>query len=132
MGEADKLEIHQACYSSQTFYDSRTTQTEPFEESFKKQHEKLDTEEGESNEEEEKFTTSSEKSEQDSESDTSTEDEEESNITQTLEVHHSMIETTHDEEIHQNLKMIHQKMKMWPKCKHLKTMESKTYKKANS
>ena len=69
----------------------------PFEEIFKKQHEILDTEEGESNEEEEESTTSSEKSEQDSESDTSTEDEEESNITQTLQAHH-VNQTTHDEE----------------------------------
>ena len=39
------------------------------------------------------------KSEQDSESDTSTEDEQESNITETLQVHHAMNETTtHDEE----------------------------------
>ena len=65
---------------------------------LKIQHEKVDPEEGESNEEEEKSTKSSEKSEQDSESDTSTEDEEESNITQTLQVHHGMNETTHDEE----------------------------------
>ena len=49
----------------------------PFKEIFKIQHEKLDTEEGESNEEENESTTSSEKSEQDSESDTSTEDEQE-------------------------------------------------------
>ena len=48
-----------------------------FEESFKNQHEKVDTEQGESNEEEEKSTTSSENSEQDSESDKTTEDEEE-------------------------------------------------------
>ena len=70
----------------------------PFEEIIKNGHEKLDTEEGESNEEEEESTTSSEKSEQDSESDTSTEDEEETNTTQTLQVHHSINETTHDEE----------------------------------
>ena len=37
----------------------------PFIEIFKKQHEKLDTEEGESNEQEEESTKSSEKSEQD-------------------------------------------------------------------
>ena len=49
----------------------------PFEASFKIQHEKVDTEEGESNEEEVKSTTSSNKSEQNSESDTTTEDEEE-------------------------------------------------------
>ena len=42
----------------------------PFKENIKVRHEKLDSEEGESNEEEEKFTTSSEMSEQDSESDT--------------------------------------------------------------
>ena len=59
---------------------------------------KLDTEEGESNEEEEESTTSSEKSEQDSESDTSTEDEQETNTTETLQVNHGMNETTHDEE----------------------------------
>ena len=57
----------------------------PFEESFKVQHEKLDTEEGESNEEE--STTSSEKSEQNSKSDISTEDEQETNTTETLQVH---------------------------------------------
>ena len=38
----------------------------PFEEIFKNQHEKVDMEEGESNEEEHKSTTSSDKSEQDS------------------------------------------------------------------
>ena len=70
----------------------------PFEEIINKQHEKLDTKEGELNEEEEESTTSSEKSEPSSESDTSTEDEEETNTTQTLQVHHSMNETTHDEE----------------------------------
>ena len=71
----------------------------PFEEIFKIQHEKLDTEKGESNEEENKSTTSSEKSEQDSESDTSTKDEQETNTTETLQVHHGMNETiTHDEE----------------------------------
>ena len=51
----------------------------PFEETFKNQHKKVDTEEGESNGEEEKSTTSSEKSEQDSKSDINTEDEEEPN-----------------------------------------------------
>ena len=45
----------------------------PFEEIFKKQHENLGTEEGESDEEENESTTSSEKSEQDSESGSSTE-----------------------------------------------------------
>ena len=70
----------------------------PFEEIIKKQHENLDTEKGSQNEEEKESTLSSEKSEQDSESDTSIEDEEESNITQILQVHHGMNETTHDEE----------------------------------
>ena len=69
-----------------------------FKEIFKTQYEKLDTEEGESNEEENKSTTSSEKSEQVSESDTSTEDEQGTNTTETLQVHHGMNETTHDEE----------------------------------
>ena len=48
-----------------------------FEEIFKNQHQKVDTEEGESNEEEEKSTTSSDKSEQNSDSDITTEDEQE-------------------------------------------------------
>ena len=52
-------EIDQVSYSSPTSYDSCTTQTETFEEIFKNQHEKVDTEKGESIEEEEKSTTSS-------------------------------------------------------------------------
>ena len=70
----------------------------PFEEIFKTQHEKVDTEEGESNEEEEKYTTSSEMSKQDSKSDATTEDEKEPNTTQTHQVHNVLNETTHDEE----------------------------------
>ena len=70
----------------------------PFEEIFKKQHQKFGTEEGESNEEEQESTTLSEKSEQDCESDTSSEDEEESNTIETPQIHHVMNETTHDEE----------------------------------
>ena len=70
----------------------------PFEEIFKNQHEKVDTEEGESIEEEEKSTTSSEKSEQDSESDITTEDEDETNTTETHQVHNVLNETIHDEE----------------------------------
>ena len=70
----------------------------PFEEIFKNQHEKLDTDEGESNEEDEKSTTSSEESEQDSESGTTTEDEEESNTTQTHQVYNVLNENTHDEQ----------------------------------
>ena len=92
------MEIHQVCYSSQTFYDSEQLKQQPFEEIFKKKHENLDTEEGESNEEEEKSTTSSEKSEQDSESGTSTEHEEESNPTETLQIHNVSNTITHDEE----------------------------------
>ena len=69
-----------------------------FEEIYKNQHEKVDTEEGESNEEEEKSTTSSEKSEQDSESGTTTEDEEEPNITEIHQVHNVLNETTHYEQ----------------------------------
>ena len=82
-----------------------------FKEIFKNQHEKVDTEVGESNGEEEKSTTSSEMSEQDSKSDTTTEDEEEPNTTETHQVYNVLNETTHDEEkMYQKLKMIHQKM----------------------
>ena len=70
----------------------------PFEEIFKNQHGKVDTDEGESIEEEENSTTSSEKSEQDSESDVTTEDEEQPNTTESHQVHHGMNEITHDEE----------------------------------
>ena len=70
----------------------------PFKEIIKKQHEKLDTEEGESNEGDKKSTTSSEKSEQDSESDTSTEIEEESNTTQTHQIHNVLNNIMNDEE----------------------------------
>ena len=70
----------------------------PFEEIFKIQHEKVDTEKGESNEEEEKSTTSSDKSEQDSESDITTVDEDETNTTETHQVHNVLNEAIHDEE----------------------------------
>ena len=70
----------------------------PFEEIFKNQHEKVDTEKGESNEEEQKSTTSSDKSEQNSESDITYEDEEEINATETHQVHNVLNETIHDEE----------------------------------
>ena len=70
----------------------------PFEEIFKNQHEKVDTDEGESIENEEKSTTSSDKLEQDSESDITTEDEEETNTTETHQVHNVLNETIHDEE----------------------------------
>ena len=46
----------------------------PFNKIFKKQHEKLDTEEGESNDKGDEPSTSPEKSEQDSESDTNADD----------------------------------------------------------
>ena len=70
----------------------------PFEEIIKMGHEKLDKEEGESNEDEEESTTSSEISQQDSESDTSTEDEEEPNTTQTFQVHNVLNNSIHDQE----------------------------------
>ena len=71
---------------------------EPFEEIFKNQHEKVDTEKGESIEEDKKLTTSSNKSEQDSESDITTEDEDDTNRTETHQVHNVLNETIHDEE----------------------------------
>ena len=70
----------------------------PFEEIFKNQHQKVDTEKGEPNEAEQKSTTSSDKSEHDSESDITTEDEEETNTTETHQVHNVLNETIHDEE----------------------------------
>ena len=70
----------------------------PFEEIFKNQHKRVDTEKGESNEEEHKSTTSSDKSEQNSESDITYEDEEETNTTETNQVRNVLNETTHDEE----------------------------------
>ena len=70
----------------------------PFEEILKNQHEKANTEVGESNGEEDKSTTSSDKSEQNSESDKTTEDEEEPNTTETHQVHNVLNETIHDEE----------------------------------
>ena len=79
----------------------------PFEEIFKNQHEKVDTEEGVLNEEEEISTTSSDKSELNSESDITTDDEEETNTTETHQVHNVLNETTHDEENVSKLKMIH-------------------------
>ena len=69
-----------------------------YKEIFKFQHEKVDTENGESDEEEEKSTASSEESEQDSESGTTTEDEQETNTTEIYQINHIFNETTHDEE----------------------------------
>ena len=71
---------------------------QPIEEIFKNQHEKVDTEEGELNEEEEKSTTSSDKSGQNSESDITYEDEEETNTNETHQVNNVLNETIHDEE----------------------------------
>ena len=59
---------------------------------------KIDTEEGESNEQEQESTTSSEKLEQDSDSDTSTQDEEASEPTQTFQTHNIVNEKIHDED----------------------------------
>ena len=69
----------------------------PVEEIFKNQHEKVDTDEGESIEEEEKSTTSSDKSEQNSDSDITTEDEEETNTTEMHQVHNVLNKTIHHE-----------------------------------
>ena len=104
----------------------------PFEEIFKNRQEKVDTDEGGSIEEEEKSTTSSDKLEPNSDSDVRYEEEEETNTTETNEVHNILNETTHDEENSSEAKMIHQKMKMSLKCKHMETMGSKTNKKTNS
>ena len=103
----------------------------PFQEIFKNQHEKVDTEEGETNEEE-KSTTSSENSEQGSESDATTEDEDESNTTQTHQVHNVLNETTHDEQNVSETEDDTSDEKMSLKCKHMKTMGSKTNQKRNS
>ena len=70
----------------------------PFKEIFNNQHEKVDTEKGESNEEEHKSTTSLDKSEQNSESDITYEDEEEANSIETNQVNNVLNEPRHDEE----------------------------------
>ena len=103
-----------------------------FEEFFKNQHEKLDTDEGESNEEDHKSTTSSDKSEQDSESDITTEDEQEINTTETHQVHNVLNETTHEEENVSEAEDDISKKKMSQKCKYMKIIGSKTNKKINS
>ena len=102
------------------------TPEQRFEEIFKKQQEKLDTEEGESNKDEEENFTSSDIPEQDSESDTAVDDAEESNITQTLQVHHGMNETAQDEQNSSEAEDDTLEMKMWLKCKHMKRIGSKT------
>ena len=81
----------------------------PFEEIFKNQHEKVDTEEGESNEEEEEFTTSeelieeystsSDMSRQDSTSHINiddSQDEQNTQIPETLQIHDTYNTTMHD------------------------------------
>ena len=82
----------------------------PFEEIFKNQHEKVDTDEGESIEEEEEFTTSgeltedeystfSDMSKQDSESDINnhdTQDEQISHTHETMQIHNTYNSTMHD------------------------------------
>ena len=70
----------------------------PFKEIIKIGHEKLDTEERESNNEEEESITSSGMSNQDSESDTTTNDTEESKPTETLQIHYVCNTTTYDED----------------------------------
>ena len=84
----------------------------PFEEIFNNQHEKLDTDEGESIEEEEKFTTSeeltedeystfSDMSKQDSESDINiddTQDEQNPHTPETLQIHNTYNTTMHEKD----------------------------------
>ena len=67
-----------------------------FEAIIKNGHEKLDTEEWESNQDEEESTTSSDISEQDSESDTDADDTEASEPTQTFQTHNALNNTMHD------------------------------------
>ena len=68
----------------------------PFRENFKKQHKKLDTVGGESNEEQDKSSTSPEMSEQDSESDTAADDTDASEPTQTYHTNQVLNNTVHE------------------------------------
>ena len=70
----------------------------PCKQIIKIEHGKLDTEEGESNQEDEESTTSSEMSDQDSESDTTVDDTEESKPTETLRIHNVCNTRMHDED----------------------------------
>ena len=71
---------------------------EPYESIIKiKQHEKLDTEEGESNKDEQESTTSSDISEEDSTSDTPMETTEASKSTEIQQVHNVLNKTIQDE-----------------------------------
>ena len=103
----------------------------PIKECFENQQEKVDTEKGESIEDEEKSTIYSNKSEQDSESDITTEDQEETTTTEKYQVHNVLNKPYIMKKIYHKLKMIHLKEKMSLKCKHMKTMGSKTNKKRN-
>ena len=87
----------------------------PFEEIFKNQHEKVDTEEGESIKEEEEFTTSeeltedeystfSDMSKQDSESDINVDETQHQEISYT---HELQIHNTYNTTIHDNDDLIH-------------------------
>ena len=69
-----------------------------FEEIFKKQHEKLDAEEGDSNDEGYESSTSPEKSEQDSESDTTADDTDASEPTKTYHTNQVLNSTIHEED----------------------------------
>ena len=69
----------------------------PFKPIIKIGHEKLDTEEGESNTDEEEYNISSEMSEEDSESDTTADDTQESKPTETVQDHNVCNQSTHDE-----------------------------------
>ena len=65
---------------------------------IKIEHEKLDTDEGESSKDEEESTKSTELSEENSTSDTPTEDAEESKPSETPQVPNILNKTTHDED----------------------------------
>ena len=69
----------------------------PIQQITKIEHEKLDTDEGESIKDEEESTPPTELSEENSTSDTATEDTEESKPTATHQVHYVCNKSTHDE-----------------------------------
>ena len=86
MDETNKLEIHYVIHHKHSMTPEQLKQ-KPFKPIIKIDHEKLDTEEGESNQDEEESTTSSDMSEQDSQSDTTADDTEESKPTETSNQH---------------------------------------------
>ena len=96
----------------------------PFKEIINIGHEKLDREEGQSNEDEAESTTPSEILEEDSTSDTPTETTEDSQPTEIPQVHNVLNNIIHMKMI-LYMKMSHQKKKMRMKFKHMKTMGSK-------